>query len=261
MKIITLSILGLLSIVPVTAYVINTHKQDINYTKVVDKPTKPKSLDPLSILFNMDSFILTKESQASLQEYISEIKYWNLNNENDKIKDIYISVHCLFGTSSDSKYDKSKQKRMSLFILSTNRTKILKDFFASILADEDIVYHLFPCAFLMSGHAEKKAVISFELDQHMKEAKEASKKLCSEIEVNFDNDLGISSNMQIIDNTYQADRIWGNLKDNVFKDGGRTREVIPIELTYDKLEGVFGLDKNESERMKFKEKWRKKHLI
>jgi outer membrane protein OmpA-like peptidoglycan-associated protein len=224
--------------------------------EVVDKPELPQ---PESIQFNLNSFILTKESQTVLVTFCNELKKWNDSNKEDdkKIKNIFISSHVMRKEeeNNDRKAKDEKIKDDFLTKLSLNRAKLVKDFIIKRLGENNgVQFYVYPVAFKM-GNEEKKVVINFEKGEHMKKAEQVSKDLMNQYGINFGN-FGVDT-PTYDDNKSLIERTFYNIKQTM--DANKSTQWIPIELFYNTLDGYYGLEFYKNQRASFIEEF--KNLI
>ena len=229
---------------PKEVEVVKDKEVDDNVT--VDKPEQPV---PENIQFNYDSYILLKESELLLKQLSGEIKSWNENNDEEKIKTVFISAHTKKPTDSNPKQEKLQDDL--LFVLSTNRAYTVKRYLQQHLGDEianDIKFYLFPVSSNMKR--EKKVEIHFDFSKHMQEAKTTFESLSSQYGVES-GERGYIGKTYTTNNTMR-DVIIGNLTAST-KDGQINKEI-PLELWYTK--GRFGIGQ-EKDFDKFKKKMEK----
>lgn len=215
--------------------------------KVVEKPEAP---NPEKLEFNLDSYILTKESEKLLESFASDVKKWNTNKEgDDKIKTIYISSHTQKVTDDDKKQEKIQDKFLAH--LSNNRAYTVKRFLQIEIGEDiskDIAFFSYPVAFNMGR--EKKVEIHFDNSKHMQEAKNKFSEMAKKYDIK-EGKRGYGGNNYTL-NEAERYRVIFNLKDYAKK--GRTGKTIPLELWYSS--GRFGLG-YEEDFDKFKEEMKK----
>lgn len=226
-------------------------------TKPVNNTPKPEIPEPNTIKFNLNSFILTKESQSVLTTFCNELVKWNnTNKDNDKkINSIYISSHVMRKEeeNNDRKTKDEKIKDDFLTRLSLNRAKLVKDYILRKLGENNRVqFYVYPVAFKM-GNNEKKVVINFEKGEHMKKAEETSRSLMEEYGISFGK-FGIDT-PAYDENKSLIERTMYNIKQTM--SANKISPWIPIELFYDELGEYYGLGFYKKERTSFKETFKK----
>ncbi len=222
---------------------------------VVEKPELP---EPENIKFNLNSFILTKESQSLLTTFCNELKSWNTSTkeEDAKIKTVYISAHTKLGKGDNKKEkeDSERQKHM-LAILASNRGQYVKDFIKSKLGEENVKnlnFYVYPVAYTMGE--EKKVVINFEKGEHMKKAEELFTELANTYKLPIKNN-SLENLATYMENEPLLEILDKNIKASI-KDGDNDKYV-PLELWYDELSGYQGFKKYANYRKSFKDRFDK----
>lgn len=225
---------------------------------IIEKPKaevkKPIIPEPSTIKFNFDSYILQKESQQAIFQLANGIKAYNESKPKDPIKDIYISVH------TDRKQDNAKPEMRSLANICGNRVDNIKNILNQVIADTNLNIHMYPVAWMMNNEADKekkKAVISFEKNEHMIKAEEVSNKFCNKYDIDFDNVKGAMIE-SIIDDKIGIKLIFEKINSHMnagyYGDKDRVLKLIPLELWYDSVDGFdyFGLGLYKNIRDEFK---------
>lgn len=228
--------------------------------KTEEKPQeaeKPELPQPESIQFNLNSFILTNESQSVLTTFCNELVKWNgANKDNDKkIKNIFISSHVMRKEEEKNKEQKKDEKERDNLLtkLSLNRAKLVKDFILKKLGENNgMQIYVYPVAFKM-GNNEKKVVINFEKGEHMKKAEETSRELMNEYGVTFGK-FGVDT-PTYDENIFLQKSTLYNIK--TYMENNKERKWIPIELYYDELDSYYGLGFYKKERDTFKNDFKK----
>ena len=213
---------------------------------------KPELPNPKTIQFNLNSFILTKESQSVLITFCNDLVKWNETNTEDdkKIKDIYISSHVMRAEEEDNSRKKKDEKQRDdlLTRLSINRAKLVKDFIIKRLGEKNTIhFYIYPVAFKM-GNTEKKVVINFEKGDHMTKAEETSRELMAQYGIKF-GQYGVDTPIYD-ENKSLVERTFYNIKSSMSEN--KISKWIPIELFYDELEGYYGLNFYKKERDSFR---------
>lgn len=198
---------------------------------------KPKIPDAEKIQFNFDSYILTKESEAILNKFASNLKGYL--EKKDEIKDIFISAHTLKAEETNKQQENSQIKK--LILLSCNRAFTVKNYIKKIIGKEladKMNYYVYPVAFSMGK--EKKVVIEFENSVFMKDAKSKFENIADQMKLSK-SEYGYDLHKYII-NKPLRDGILYNLRQLIKIT---PKPVIPLELWYGKDYGRFGLGYEE----------------
>lgn len=208
---------------------------DSNNTKKEDNIEKPILPNPEDVQFNMDSYILTDESQALLEKFANDLKKWN-TTQKEKITTLYISSHTMKGIEKNKEQEILQEEMLA--ILSTNRAYTVKRFIINKIGNDvakDIEFFLFPTSFTMIR--EKKVFIQFDNTKHMQEAKDKFDVLASKYNIKSGEKGYVSTNY--VKNVAMRKSIIYNLEG--YSRNGISKKCIPLELWYTKLDNKYGL--------------------